>query len=113
MHAKSVLKMQRQNHAGNSANAARPPLVNKFIRYVFVHTALAGLHPYRQMCSIIKEAPNASAHAIHMPHPHRMRQNICAIGVFSCSLYAVDRNISIPLPLPDADKILNFLAIVL
>ena len=60
---------------------------------------------------------NAHANIIAVIHQikidHRIDQNSRAKGVRSCSSYADDRNIFNPLPLPDADKKLNFIAMVL
>ena len=113
MHMISVRNNVRMNQAGTSANMDMPPLVNIFWKYSTVHCWVAGDHPARQMCSIQNDKPNAAAHTNQIPTAHRSDQNSDAMGVRKLSLYAVDLKIFKPLPLPPADKILNFSTIVL
>ena len=73
---------------------------------------LAGPQPYRHMCSTAKDNPNKIAHIIQIPTFQRIFQNFRAIGVCSCSLYALDSKIFNPLPEPLFDKMLNFIAMI-
>ncbi len=113
MHAISVYMKHRTIHDGISAITDMPSVDTALCRYIFVHMALAGDQPYRQICSNMNDSPNANAQTSHIPIVHRNSQKTRAIGVRSCSLYDAELNILRPLPLPPADKILNWFAIVL
>ena len=75
------------------------------------HAADAGDQPYRQMCSAINANANANAHTNQIPIAHRIVQNIWAMGLRWCSLYALELNIFNPLDEPPAEKNLNLAAI--
>lgn len=70
--------------------------------------SLAGPQPYRQICSTANDKPNANAHTNHIMTSQRNSQNFRAIGVRSCSLYALDSKIFKPLPESELEKMLNF-----
>ena len=65
------------------------------------------------MCSIGNAIAIINAANSHINIAQRIEQNSLASGVCSCSLYELDRKIFKPFPLPDADKMLNLVAIVI
>ena len=107
----SVRISEREIQPGISATTDMPPVVNIFIKYMRVHAADAGDQPYRQMCSAINANANANAHTNQIPIAHRIVQNIWAMGLRWCSLYALELNIFNPLDEPPAEKNLNLAAI--
>lgn len=112
MHGISGRITQRVIQYGTSATTDKPTEENMLCIYIAIQSWVAGDQPYRQICSIGNAHANISAAISHMIIFHRIAQNSRARGVCSCSLYALDRKMPIPFPLPDADKKLNLVAMM-
>ena len=113
MQGKSGRTMQRSAQAGTSAKTDSPNDDQKWRIYICIQYSVAGDQPYRQICSIGKAHATITAATNQIVIVHRIDQNSRASGVRSCSLYALELKIFNPFPLPDADKKLNLIAMMI